>query len=529
MNDPQAMMIDRLRTNLQAAGLPVSADVIQAIAEKGFLQVPLLFDAIVQDESMDLVPDYLGAWGEDALSTTPSTSVTNDNLSPSPDILATAEQLRRGARSPVELTELALARIEQQDSQFNAFQLVLADRARAAARLAEAEIRQGAYRGPLHGIPVAVKDLLHLAGAPTTAGSTIRAGQIVQENSAAVEKLEAAGAIIVGKTRMSEFAYAPGSVNPHYGPTRNPRNLEHDTGGSSSGSAASVAAGMVFAALGSDTGGSIRIPAAHCGLVGLKPTFGRISLYGAINLAWSLDHLGPLTRTVADTVLILGALAGVDPRDARTRPAPPVLVADLLGREPDVRGLRIGVVSDDGSGGPLGPDDVLTAWRSGLTALQKAGAQLVEINLPDLRKMWALGGGLLAQEALAYHLPNLRTRLADYGDFMRLRILAAFAYAPGAFVRGQQVRRVFRQRANALFDQVDLISTPTMPGGAPPLGVPSPTVFTLPFNLLGWPTLSVPCGQTQEGLPLGLQLAARPWAEATVLRAGLALEVGLRG
>jgi Asp-tRNA(Asn)/Glu-tRNA(Gln) amidotransferase A subunit family amidase len=422
------------------------------------------------------------------------------------------------------LTEQALARIDQQDGELNAFQLVLADRARAAAHQAADEMRQGHYRGPLHGIPVAIKDLLDLAGTPTTAGSKIRAGQVVQENSAAVEKLEAAGAIIIGKTRMSEFAYAPSSFNPHYGPTHNPAAPNRDTGGSSSGSAAAVAANLVFAALGSDTGGSIRIPAAHCGLVGLKPTFGRLSLHGAVNLAWSLDHLGPLTRTVADAALVVAALAGGDARDARTRDVPPIPVMNILSQEPDVRGLRIGVLRDNGSHAALAPEDVLAAWRSGLRGLEQAGAQLVELDLPVMHSMWALGGALLAQEASAYHLSNLRTRLNDFGEFMRLRILAAFAYPPGGFVRGQQVRSVLRQRANAIFDQVDLLSTPTMPAGAPPLGVASPTTFTLPFNLVGWPALTVPCGVTNEGLPLGLQLIGRPWDEATVLRAGLALE-----
>jgi aspartyl-tRNA(Asn)/glutamyl-tRNA(Gln) amidotransferase subunit A len=194
---------------------------------------------------------------------------------------------------------------------------------------------------------------------------------------------------------------------------------------------------------------------------------------------------------------------------------------------PDVRGLRIGVLRDDGSGAPLAPADVLAGWRTGLHALAQAGAQLVELDVQEFRTLWVLGAALLAQEALAYHLPTMRTRLADYGEFMRLRILAAFAYEPGAFVRGQQVRGVLRQHANALFEQVDLLSTPTMPAAAPLLGTPSATFFTMPFNLLGWPALTVPCGQTNEGLPLGLQLAGRPWDEATVLRAGLALEQGL--
>lgn len=527
MDAPLSALMERLRLNLKAAGLVIDDATIDAIAEKGFLQTPRAFDALIQDRPVDLVPDYLADWKAASLPTATTTPTTVDAQPPAhvgDSIAAVGAQVARGERSPVELTEAALARLVERDPALNLFQLVLAERARAAARQAEAEIRNGQYRGPLHGIPVAVKDLLHMAGTPTTAGSMIRAGMVVNENAAAVEKLEAAGAIIIGKTRMSEFAYAPGSVNPHYGPTRNPHNPAHDTGGSSSGSAAAVADGVVFAALGSDTGGSIRIPAAHCGLAGLKATFGAISLYGAINLAWSLDHVGPLTRTVADAALLFAALAGADGRDARTRPGLTFPVTELLARQPNLRGLRIGVLGDDGSGGPLATDEVLAAWRLGLRKLEQAGATLVELDMPRLRTMWTLGGALLAQEALAYHLPTLRTRLSDYGDFMRLRILAAFAYEPGAFVRAQQLRGVFRHEVNAIFDTVDLLSTPTMPDAAPLLGVPSPTVFTLPFNLLGWPALTVPAGKTSSGLPLGLQLVGRPWDEATVLRAGLALE-----
>lgn len=527
MSTSQAATTDRLRLNVKAAGLAVSEEMIEAIVDKDFLQIPTLFAALMQDQPIDLVPDYLAQWGGTAL-VAAETMGAGAADHPPHTIVAVAPEIQRGAVSPVELTEQALARLAERDPVLNMFQLVLAERARAAARRAEEEIRQGHYRGPLHGIPVAIKDLLHLAGTPTTAGSTIRAGEVVQENAAVVDKLEAAGAIIVGKTRMSEFAYAPASINPHYGPTRNPHGLDRDTGGSSSGSGAAVADGVVFAALGSDTGGSIRIPAAHCGLVGLKATFGRISLHGAINLAWSLDHVGPLTRSVADAALVFDALAGPDPRDARTRSAPPVPVADLVSRAAHVRGLRIGVLRDDGSGTPLAAEDALAAWHAGLAALERAGAELVEIDLPDFRSMWVLGAALLAQEAISYHLPAMRTRLHDFGEFMRMRIVAACAYQPGDLVRAQQLRGVFRQRANAIFERVELLSTPAMPAAAPPLNTPSPTTLTMPFNLLGWPALTVPVGKNPAGLPLGLQLVGKPWDEATILRAGLALEQALR-
>ena len=289
----------------------------------------------------------------------------------------------------------------------------------------------------------------------------------------------------------------------------------------SSGSAAAVATGLVYGALGSDTGGSIRIPAAQCGIVGLKPTFGRISLHGAVTLAWSLDHLGPLTRTVGDAALLLTVLAGFDPQDLRTRPVPDPLLHTL---EAGARGLRIGVLRDDGSGRTLGPPDVLAAWQAGLAALERDGAELVEIDLPEIADLRVLNTTILALEAVAYHEPTLRTRLDDYGEFMRQRILSSYVHGPDTFVRAQQARAVARRRCMAIFAQVDLLSLPTMPGGAPLLGVPASTAFTAPFNVLGWPAITVPVGLTDGGLPLGLQLAGKPWDEGTVLRAARVVE-----
>ena len=440
-----------------------------------------------------------------------------------------SDHRRRTERTNAGDREQALARIAERDPVLNAFQLVLAEPARAAARRAEREIADGAYRGPLHGVPIAVKDLLAMAGTPTTAGSRILAGATTDYTAAAVERLERAGAVIVGKTRMPEFAYSPGSNNPHYGPTHNPWSLDHDTGGSSSGSAAAVADGLVYGALGSDTGGSIRIPSALCGIVGLKPTFGRISLHGTITLAWSLDHLGPLTRSVTDAALMLELLAGHDPRDPRTRGVPTRAYARPADLEAGVKGLRIGVLGDDGSGRALGTADVLAAWRAGLAVLEQNGATLVEIDLPEMETIRALNGTVLVLEAAAYHQPMLRERPGDFGEFPRQRVLAAYAYGPGAFIRAQQARAAIRQRFNAIFDQVDLLSTPTLRYGAPALGVPASTAFTAPFNTLGWPAITVPVGLTAERLPLGLQLAGRPWDEATVLRAARVVEDGLAG
>jgi aspartyl-tRNA(Asn)/glutamyl-tRNA(Gln) amidotransferase subunit A len=516
-------VIDQLRGNLRAAGIQAAESDIQGIVEKGFLSRLADIERVIAQAPIDVVPDYLAVWDD-----TPAATDTEPQQAgaayPSSPIADVAAELRARRVSPVELTEQALKRIAERDPGLNAFQLVMADSARAAARRAEQELAAGVYRGPLHGVPVAVKDLLAIAGTPTTAGSKILAENITDFNCAAVERLEAAGAVIVGKTRLSEFAYSPGSNNAHYGPTRNPRHPDRDTGGSSSGSASAVGAELVYAAIGSDTGGSIRIPASLCGIVGLKPTFGRISLYGVLPLSWSLDHLGPLTRSVADAALLLEALASYDPRDPRTRrnvrPPTPTDLDAGVGR------LRIGVLGNDGSGGRLGSEAAMAAWRHGLTTLEQGGAELVHIDLPELEPLRLLNSAILAMEASAYHHPILRARLGDYGEFMRQRILAAFAYDPRAFVRAQQARAVLRQRCDTIFERIDLLSTPSQPDVAPLLGSLGSLAFTAPFNILGWPAISVPAGTSADGLPFGLQLVGKPWDEATVLRAARVVEAG---
>lgn len=517
-------VIDQLRGNLCAAGIQAAEADIQGIVEKGFLSRLADIERVIAQGPIDVVPDYLADWSaaaDEPAPPNPMDAAIQRHASP---IATIASQLRARQISPVELTEQTLARIAERDPELNAFQLVLGERARAAAQRAEQELAAGEYRGPLHGVPVAVKDLLAISGTPTTAGSKILAENITYFDAAAVERLEAAGAVIVGKTRLSEFAYSPGSNNAHYGPTRNPRHPERDTGGSSSGSAAAVGAELVYAAIGSDTGGSIRIPAALCGVVGLKPTFGRISLHGVLPLAWSLDHLGPLTRSVADAALVLDALAGHDARDPRTRQSVrPPTPADL---DAGVRGLRIGVLGDDGSGGRLGSDAAIAAWRQGLAALEQAGAELVHIDLPELEPLRLLNSAILAMEASAYHHPNLRARLGDYGEFPRQRLLAAFAYDPRAFVRAQQARAALRRRCDTIFERIDLLSTPAQPDVAPPLGSLGSLAFTAPFNILGWPAISVPAGMGAESLPFGLQLVGKPWDEATVLRAARVVEAG---
>lgn len=522
-----AQMLERLRINLHAAGIPATDTDFENFVESGSLAAYEAFTHAVALLKGDSLPDYLAAWMPptqpgDAATSTPSTSLPTPTSGDDTTIAAVAPLLRNGQLSPVELTEAALQRIEQRDGTLNAFQLVLHKEARAAAVRAEAEIAAGDYRGALHGVPVAVKDLLAMEGTVTTAGSKVFADRVTPHDAAAVERLRAAGAIIIGKTRLSEFAYSPGSTNAHYGGTHNPWQLDHDTGGSSSGSAASVADGMVFGALGSDTGGSIRIPAAYCGVVGLKPTFGRISLYGCDPLSWSLDHLGPLTRSVEDAALLLATLAGYDARDVRTRPNSDfVLPANLHG---GVKGLRVGVLRDDGADKALATDDALRGWHAANAALTAQGASLVEIDLPEMEPLRAVSGAILAMEAATTHAPWLAAHYDLYGPFARSRLVRAFMYGPRDFQAAQQARQTVRQRWDAIFSQVDLLSTPAQPHGVPMLSAPGSVTFTNPFNVLGWPAISVPCGLDSEGLPLAMQLVGRPWDDATVLCAAQAVE-----
>lgn len=496
----------------------------------------------------DDLPDFLGPWGpesEDAAngaggrgleqaSTAPTTPHAPTEVAAHPSggsgvpdtIVGISDLLRRKEISPVELAERALARAGELDGKLNLFQVLLPERALEAARAAEREIAEGRWRGPLHGVPVAVKDLLEMRGTVTTAGSKVRAGRESSMDAAAVAHLEAAGAVIVGKTRLSEFAYWPGSTNPHFGPTRNPHDPQRDAGGSSSGSAAAVAAGVVYAALGTDTGGSIRIPAALCGTVGLKPTFGRASLAGCVPLAWSLDHIGPLTRDVRDAHVVLGALAGPDGRDPRTRRESEYDAGGALreGRAGGARGLRIGVMTGDGSAEPLGTPEAVAAWQASLRALESAGATLVEIDLPEMQVLWRVSSMLLAIEASAYHARTLRERYADYGRFCRGRLVGGFAYGFDDLMRAQRVRRWIRAAWSRHFERVDVLATPCQPGVAPALGTAASTRYTNPFNALGWPAVSVPFGAGEGRLPLGTQLVGRAWCDREVLEAALLLE-----
>jgi Asp-tRNA(Asn)/Glu-tRNA(Gln) amidotransferase A subunit family amidase len=430
--------------------------------------------------------------------------------------------IERREVSSAELTQLALLAIEERNPTLNAFITILAERAMAGAAAADKEISSGRYRGPLHGVPVAVKDLMAMRGTHTRAGSIVLGDQEDSEDSEVVQRLEQAGAIIVGKTHMPEFAYSPASNNQHYGPVRNPWNLEHDTGGSSSGSGSAVAAGLVFGATGSDTGGSIRMPAALCGLVGMKATFGLVSARGAVSLSWSMDHVGPMTRTVRDAALMLDVMAGHDPGDSRTRPVPVGGYADAL--EQDVSRLRVGVLTDDG-GGSLGTDAVLQGVRASVDALKAAGAVVTEVAIDEMTDLGLVNGAILNIEASAYYEHFLRDHPDDLGTWTRERMLGAYAYSPTAFVQLQQARAVLRAKVEEKLANVDVLALPGMPYEAPPVGVNlTNTRFTGPFNILGWPAIVVPSGLGESGLPVSVQLVAKPWQEKLVFSAAQVVE-----
>ncbi|MCX6021544.1 MAG: amidase, partial [Chloroflexi bacterium] len=438
-----------------------------------------------------------------------------------------APLIERREVSPVEVTRALVNRVRRMDDRINSFITLTAEQALTQARQAEEEIAAGGYRGPLHGVPLALKDLFQTAGVRTTGGSKILTTWIPDEDADCVARLRAAGAVLLGKLNMHEFAYGVNNNNAHYGPTRNPWDRERIPGGSSGGSGAAVAAGLCFGSLGSDTGGSIRIPAALCGITGLKPTYGRVSRRGVLPLSWSLDHAGPMARTVEDCAILLGAIAGHDPGDpTSSRRAVPDYRAALTG---DVRGLRLGV--------PRAffferlDDEVRAAVEAALALLAAEGAVLVDVDVPRLRQSPAMSGPILSAEAGAYHYDDIRSRPEDYGAEVRSRIEAAQFVLAGDYLRAQQARTLLKRDLAAALRGVDALVMPTLPITAPKIGqarveiagaeadaLGSLTRFMSPFNLTGLPAASVPCGFSAAGLPIGLQIAGRPFDEATVLR-----------
>ncbi|MFF0461848.1 amidase [Streptomyces mexicanus] len=440
-----------------------------------------------------------------------------------------ADAIRDRQLSPVELVDSVLQRVEQVEPRLHAYVTVTAEHARRAAREAEKDIAAGRHRGPLHGIPMGLKDLIDVADMSTSAGSRVRAGHRAQADSTVAARLAAAGAVLVGKTHTHEFAY--GLITPQ---TRNAWDGDRVAGGSSGGSAVAVAAGTATFALGTDTGGSIRVPAALNGVVGLKPTYGLVPRHGVTSLSWSLDHVGPLTRTVEDAALVLSALAGHDPRDPASLTAP---AADYRpGADPDLTGLRVGVPRtyyfDH-----VEPE-VEAAVRSAVDRLADLGARLVDVEIPMTRYVQATQWGLMVPEATTYHEGTLRTVPDLYQADVRVLLEAGALMPAGDYLRAQRSRTLMRREWARVFQEVDLIAAPTVPvtavkAGQETITWPDGTVeavsdayvrLSAPANITGIPSLSVPVGHDTAGLPIGMQLLGRPLGEDVLLRAGHAYQ-----
>ncbi len=439
-------------------------------------------------------------------------------------VAALARLIRAGELSPREAVEAALARIEACEPALNSFISVRAEEA-----LAEADALVGRDEpGPLHGVPFAVKDVIDVAGARTTAASRILADNVAGADATAVARLRAAGAVVVGKANTHEFAFGATTTSPHFGPAHNPWDLERVCGGSSGGSGAAVAAGLVPAALGTDTAGSVRIPACLCGVTGMRPSTGRVSNAGVFPVSWTFDTVGPIARTAEDCALVLDAVAGPDPADPTTVGGPAPRHAALLGS--GIRGLRVGVVSHlfEGAIDPR----VAAAVEGAVDELAAAGAHVESVAAPALRETEVVQQLIMLPEAAAVHLEWLRTRIEEYGPDVRARLLAGLLLPGTAVVTGQRARRrLYTDVALPLFERFDLLAAPEMPVVAPRIGqeivaagdVELPYRLSLiphnsPWSCLGLPVASVPCGLV-DGLPVGLALVGRRFDEATVLRA----------
>lgn len=428
----------------------------------------------------------------------------------------------RRRASPVEVVRALLERIERYDGYLRTYLTVCADEALAEARRAERAILQGARRGPLHGIPISHKDISWTKGVRTTAHSRTLADFVPTEDATHVRRLRAAGMILLGKTSTTEFANGGMDMR---GYTPNPWNPTRYTGGSSAGSAGALVAGLAVAATGSDTGGSIRVPSSFCGVVGLKPTYGRVSRYGVIPLSWTLDNAGPMARTVQDCALLLQAMAGPDSRDPASARVPVPDFTAGLGR--GVRGLVLGVPRQHYYEGLESGVD--RAVQAALRTLEDLGARVEPVDLPHAGDLEPAYSVLIAVEAFALHIGRLRRQGAYYGERSRRRIGAGAFYTAAEYQHALQIRRLWTEEVNAVFARVDALVTPTLPYPAFTLeaqefGPPDSSWGTRQFNLSGHPALSVPCGFTVDGLPVGLQLAGRAFDEATLFRIAHAYE-----
>ena len=438
-----------------------------------------------------------------------------------------APRLRRKDISPVELTRDCLDRIEKLNPELNAFITVTAESALAEAQAAEDEISRDAWRGPLHGIPVALKDLIDTAGTRTTAGSALFEHRVPSEDAEVARRLRRAGAVILGKNNLHEFAYGGSSLVSFFGDIHNPRNVGHIAGGSSGGSVAAVAAGLCYAAIGTDTAGSIREPAALCGCVGIKPTYGRVSARGVISLSWSLDHVGPLAATVGDAAMVLQAIAGYDALDVCSAD---VAVADYVSALRDgAKKLRVGIPRK------YFYDDLDDEVRAGVERAITVIGTLVE-DVREIQIEVSSDRTVQAAESFAYHAENVARRPELYQPETLRRIRSGENISAAEYIQRRRELDEERRNARNIFAEVDLLVTATTPIAAPAIAelkkdpaALRPAELTLlrntrPFNVWGLPAISVPCGFTKSGLPIGLQIAGPHWREDLVLRLAYAFE-----
>ncbi|MEJ5368187.1 MAG: amidase [Bryobacteraceae bacterium] len=453
-------------------------------------------------------------------------------------LIEAAAALRRREVSSVELTLDCLARIEKWNPELNAFITVTSDLALKQARKADAELAGGMDRGPLHGIPIAHKDLFCTQGTRTTGGSKTFAGFVPEFDATVVERLETAGAVMVGKTNLHEHAYGITSENPHYGAVRNPWDPQRSAGGSSGGSAVAVATGMALAATGTDTGGSIRVPASWCGIAGLKPTFGRVSRHGVLPLGYTLDHPGPIAQTVRDAALLFEAMAGHDPRDPSSvdRPVPRCLPEE---GELSLRGVRIGLPRNFYFD-RIDKDVDSAVYFAGYTA-EDLGAELIRVQVPDGEQLNTLAHLTLLAEAAAVHEPYLRKRRSSYGEDVRTLLDMGRLVPAVDYLQAQRLRKRILGVYLDILKRIDALLLPATPMTAPLIGQKqveirgeaedtrlAATRLLRGFNLLGLPVLSLPVGFSSAGLPIGCQLVGRPWEEPLLLRIGAALEDRIR-
>jgi aspartyl-tRNA(Asn)/glutamyl-tRNA(Gln) amidotransferase subunit A len=530
MSDSKPLMLDELRRRIEVAGLKIPEDRLALVLK-------LVGDALAPVRRMDpravatLEPavrfdaDAAQAGGASASSHGAPASARAASVDASDEIAYLgitdlAARFRARSLSPVEVTTALLERIDRLDPTLHAFVTLTADRALADAKAAEAALPRG-DGNPLLGIPIAYKDLYATRGIRTTAGSALLADWVPDADSTCVARLQSAGCVMLGKLITHEFAFGIQFPGHRFPAARNPWNVDHIPGGSSSGSGAALAAGMTVASLGSDTGGSIRGPAAFCAIAGLKPTYGRCSRAGVVTLSWTLDHTGPMARTVEDCAYLLQALAGHDAADPASSRAP---VGDYVsGLGQGIRGLRIGVPREyflDGA-----TPEVEHAFADALATLRRLGASVEDVRIPSIHDAPAFMVIMLA-EAFAYHERDIRERPHLYGEVLREKVMAGALVTGAEYVQAQRLRERLRDETVDVLRRVDVLATPTTPGTAPAFkavldpNFPFPRSNMAPFNLSGLPTLAVRCGFSAAGLPMSLQLTGRPFDEATVLRAG---------